>query len=446
MTVHLFGIRHHGVGSARSLVAALTALQPDAILIEGPADAEHLLELAGDESMRPPVALLIYNPDQPRQSAFYPFAVFSPEWQALHYGLQHGIPVSFMDLPQKYLLALRPPEDGADPATRDAAALPAELRARLDPLALLAEAAGYEDSERWWDHMVEQRGLADDGAIFTAIQEAMTELRQVVPNHPALAAIDPLREAWMRKAIRAAEKLYQRVAVVCGAWHVPALAERGGAGADNALLKGLDSVKTAVTWTPWSYGRLARESGYGAGITAPGWYDHLWTTPRDAVTVRWLSRVAALLRDADLSASTAQVIDAVRLAEATAALRGRSLPGLDELNEATLAVLCGGNGEPLELIRKRLIVADRFGEVPADVPTVPLQRDLELTQKRLRLKPELESRLYMISICAKRWTWSAVICCTACHCSTCRGVCCKRVRCRRKGRFTSSGRSHGRRN
>ena len=34
----IFGIRHHGPGSARSLRAALEQLRPDAILVEGPPD------------------------------------------------------------------------------------------------------------------------------------------------------------------------------------------------------------------------------------------------------------------------------------------------------------------------------------------------------------------------------------------------------------------------
>jgi hypothetical protein len=34
--IHLFGIRHHGPGSARSVLSALTSLQPDIILLEGP--------------------------------------------------------------------------------------------------------------------------------------------------------------------------------------------------------------------------------------------------------------------------------------------------------------------------------------------------------------------------------------------------------------------------
>ena len=81
-TVRLFGIRHHGPGCARSLLRALEALQPDCLLVEGPPDGESVLPLLTEETMRPPVALLVYAPDEPRRAAFYPFAEFSPEWQA----------------------------------------------------------------------------------------------------------------------------------------------------------------------------------------------------------------------------------------------------------------------------------------------------------------------------------------------------------------------------
>src|SRR5512138_3518174 len=91
--VHIFGIRHHGPGSARSLKAALDALQPDALLIEGPPDANDVLALAVKETMQPPVALLIYAPDEPTFAAYYPFAEYSPEWQAIRWGITHGAPV-----------------------------------------------------------------------------------------------------------------------------------------------------------------------------------------------------------------------------------------------------------------------------------------------------------------------------------------------------------------
>ena len=54
----ILGIRHHGPGSARSVLAELERLQPDALLVEGPSDASNLIDLIVDPGMRPPVALL----------------------------------------------------------------------------------------------------------------------------------------------------------------------------------------------------------------------------------------------------------------------------------------------------------------------------------------------------------------------------------------------------
>ena len=75
---HLFGIRHHGPGCARSLIQALECLQPDCLLVEGPPEGEAVLPIMADADLEPPVALLVYNPDDSRQAAFYPFAAFSP--------------------------------------------------------------------------------------------------------------------------------------------------------------------------------------------------------------------------------------------------------------------------------------------------------------------------------------------------------------------------------
>ncbi|WP_227640802.1 DUF5682 family protein, partial [Klebsiella pneumoniae] len=105
-TVHLFGIRHHGPGCARSLRKALETLQPDCLLVEGPPDGESILPFMQHEQMQPPVALLIYAPDDSHHAAFYPFAAFSPEWQALRYGFEQNIAVRFMDLPISHQFAL----------------------------------------------------------------------------------------------------------------------------------------------------------------------------------------------------------------------------------------------------------------------------------------------------------------------------------------------------
>lgn len=198
---------------------------------------------------------------------------------------------------------------------------------------------------------------------------------------------DAVREAHMRLRIREARRAHGRVAVVCGAWHVPALAGGGGVTADRALLKGLPKAKVEVTWVPWTHRRLSRASGYGAGVDSPGWYRHLFTSP-DRPVARWMTKVAGLLREEDLPVSSAHVIEAVRLAGTLATLRGRPLPGLGETTDAVRAVMCDGSDVPLALIRDRLVVGDVLGEVPEGAPAVPLARDLAREQRRLRMKPQ----------------------------------------------------------
>ncbi|MFG3290978.1 DUF5682 family protein [Streptomyces sp. NPDC048179] len=399
----LLGVRHHGPGSARAVRAALEAARPRVVLIEGPPEADALIPLAADPEMRPPVALLAHAVDEPGRSAFWPLADFSPEWVAVRWALEHQVPARFIDLPATHTLAWGKAEEeeaaeevkeGAEAGADAGAEEPGTARQlRVDPLAALAEAAGYDDPERWWEDVVEHRGAAgerDVFAPFAAVAEAMGALRETYGTGGRDR--DPVREAYMRLQLRAARREFgERVAVVCGAWHVPALSARSTVAADKELLKGLPKVRTDMTWVPWTNRRLARASGYGAGIDSPGWYGHLFRAP-DRPVERWLVKVAGLLREEDRIVSSAHVIEAVRLAETLAVMRGRPLPGLGETTDAVRAVLCEGSDVPLALVHDRLVVGDVLGEVPEAAPAVPLQRDLAREQRRLRLKPEALER------------------------------------------------------
>lgn len=375
----VFGIRHHGPGCARSLRAAFDAWRPEVVLVEGPPEADALLVHV--PALVPPVAVLSHAVDDPQRAVYHPFARFSPEWQALAWATEQAVPARFIDLPQAHELAL-PREAAAEAAADDTP--------RQDPLGALAAAAGFEDGEAWWNQQVEERSEA--AGLFDAIAEAMAALRDAEAPLPGDSR-DARREAHMRQCLRAARREgFARIAVVCGAWHVPALRDEAAtAKADAALLKGLPKTKVATTWVPWTYRHLTRASGYGAGVSSPGWYEHLWANTARSGSERaagWLARVATLMRERDLDCSSGHLIEATRLAQGLAALRGRPAPGLDELSEATRAVLTMGDDTVLAFVHDALVVGDRLGEVPPSVPTVPLQRDLEALQKTLRLKPE----------------------------------------------------------
>ena len=393
MTTQLFGIRHHGAGSARHLMAALRDFQPDCILLEGPPEADALLALAADAAMRPPVALLAYRPDAPQQAVYYPFAAFSPEWQAIRYAVGAGIPLQFFDLPLAHSLYEEAASDDSDEDAADDEGDSdaededaAELPHHGDPFDELAAIAGLPDGEAFWEALVEQR--RDSTEIFAAVAEAVTALREARGDADPR---DALREAWMRKTLRQAEKTYQRIAVVCGAWHVPALAAQVAAKDDNALLKGLAKVKVDCTWIPWTNSRLSFASGYGAGLAAPGWYAHLWAHPDDD-GVRWIGRAAALLRDKGHDISAAHVIETVRLASASAALRGQSQSRLADHLEALTAIVGMGDDTVLRLIEREWLIGDAIGSVPAATPQLPLIADVQAQRKKLRLVESDEAK------------------------------------------------------
>ncbi len=375
------------------MLAELDRVKPAVILIEGPADADPLLALAATRAC----ARRSRCWPTPRTRRGCPRSgrsrVFSPEWQALRWAADHQVPVRFCDLPASMVLAADPRREdsrrGRPAATRTepetmlpvrtaqltaakatagqpgSAAPAGEDQVREDPIGALAAAAGYDDPERWWDDVIESR--LDGQPPFDALTEAMAELRaRQPPRRRPRQRQEDRREAHMRQVLRAALKQADgTVAVVCGAWHAPALAGKlPPASADAALLRGARRRKTALTWVPWTHSRLAAASGYGAGITSPGWYHHLFTAA-DHPVARWLTQVAGVLRARDLPVSSAHVIEAVRLAEALAALRGRPLAGLAEVSEATRSVLCErrrGSGRVRD--PPTWCVGERLGTVP----------------------------------------------------------------------------------
>ncbi|MGB3545973.1 MAG: DUF5682 family protein, partial [Saprospiraceae bacterium] len=220
--LRVFGIRHHGPGSTRRLESALRQWQPDYLLVEGPADAQAAVAALAHPDLRPPVALVLFDEKEVDRASFLPFASFSPEYRALRWAIEQEVPYELMDLPAKHYLAARPVRPADLFGTKPPAASAPRPR---DPLAELADLAGYADTETWWDATFErEEENAENSTVFEALNEAVAELRRSVPE--SIDDDTKRREAYMRQCIRKAVKAgHERIAVVCGAWHGPALAD-----------------------------------------------------------------------------------------------------------------------------------------------------------------------------------------------------------------------------
>lgn len=407
MALHILGIRHHGVGSAFNVKARLEELKPDIILVEGPPEISEMFSLAGKEGLVPPAAIMVYDPAQPRESVFYPFAEYSPEWVAILFANQNNIPVRALDLPFVISSARRAAMKEAE-NTEDKSLTPIneekELSSEIlppqkDPLSVLAQTDGYSSGEEWWEYHFEQQ-KNNAAEHFEAVMYVMKALREDGLKS-ALDEDNVYREAYMRTLIRQAQnELYSNIAVICGAWHAPALEELDKTSkSDIKILKELpkSKVKATATWIPWTNSRLSMFSGYGAGIYSPGWYEHQWKT-RNNTEIVWLTKVAKSLRKKGIDISTAHIMESYILCRSLASLRNHYFVSLDELNEACLSVMCMGDNILLEWIKKEIVVGNKLGKVPDELPKVPLQEDFEQKIKSLKLKLTADPKQYDLDL------------------------------------------------
>ncbi len=391
----VFGVRHLSPMGAHHLKRYLEEVNPTAVLVEGPSDAtSHIVHLL-DKRTKPPVAILAFTQERPVRSILFPLAEYSPEWVALTWALKKGRLARFIDLPAETFLALerREPEKEAPQETDTQAYL-------RDPYEEIAHLTGEPDHDTWWEKHFEHT-LAED-AYRQAIFEFGAGLRGVDHESPRRRVETLLREAFMRRAIRdviAEGHEPERVVVVCGAFHAPVLTAEEPAMTDEEIKK-LPRVATTQTLMPYSYYRLSAQSGYGAGNRAPGYFQALWEELEAGgdgslgrLGVRYLAEVAGRLRKAGNVRSSAEVIEAVRLANAVAALRGdASAPTLRDLRDA--AMTCLGHGEAGAVVRwlDEVSVGDSLGKVPPGVLRTSIQDDFYRLVKDLRLEDYLKDK------------------------------------------------------
>ena len=141
-----FPVRHHSPACALFLEQLIRQRKPAAVLIEGPADFNPVL----DELSLPhqlPIAIYSYfrDADDRRRGAFYPFCDYSPEWTALTAAREAGARRSFIDLPWSEVA-------GADEAEHRYA--DGQLR-RARYVAHLCEQFGVDTFDDLWDKLIE---------------------------------------------------------------------------------------------------------------------------------------------------------------------------------------------------------------------------------------------------------------------------------------------------
>lgn len=398
--VHIFGVRHLSPGGAQHLLSYLHEIEPTAVLIEGPSDATPEIRHIMNRTTKPPIAILAFTEEIPVRTALWPLAVYSPEYQAMCWAEKQGAYTAFIDLPSSVIVALQDIRTQSRVAAKqneisEEAYAKEQVPEEASFYESVAELAGETDYEMYWERSFEHN--MNRGAYQKAILSFSAQMRQISEEQESEYNIteyahNMIREAYMRRQIQdtiAAGHQPEKIVVVCGAYHADALADLA-AGITDEELGALPSLKTKLTLMPYTYFKLSSLSGYGAGNLAPYYYQMMWERMEEGsledLPHHYLSTVARYLRTSGTHRSTAEIIEAVRLAEALAALHGGSAPTLRDLRDAALTLL--GRGE-LGVIAEALARTDigtAIGELAEGISQTPIQDDLNRQLKRLKLE------------------------------------------------------------
>ena len=181
--------------------------------------------------------------------------------------------------------------------------------------------------------------------------------------------LNELREAYMRRRIAESEEKYGKAAVITGAFHTHGIKNVPYSAADKKLTDKLKMADSKATLMPYSYYRLSSRSGYGAGSKAPAYFEIMFKNRCRGVMentpVEYLSRLAAYQRKNGFSASSAEVIEAQRLAETLAVMRGGKTPALSDLRDAAVTCLGHGSFGEISLACADVEIGTRIGQLGA---------------------------------------------------------------------------------
>lgn len=391
--VIFFPVRHHSPKAAGLIRDLAREIQPDAILIEGPADyMPQFDELYLNHLM--PIAIYSYVRllNGQRLGAFYPFSVYSPEWQAILVGKEIGADVQFIDMPWAELATME-----REPIVHRYA------DSRLGQSGYVKELCdelGVDGFDALWDKLFEvQTDMTPQGYLDRA-HVFMYHLRETAHF---IRQSDIAREAFMITKIRdALDKHDGKILVVTGGFHSSALYERlhEDPREDETAYEPVE-LDRGIALTPYSYQRLDNLTGYESGMPNPGFYHQVWVDAEldsDTDTHRTLLKQTALmLRERKQSVTPADLIAVDTTAHALALLRGHARVWRRDLIDGIISALVKDElaydfSHPFLSAIFELFRGNLIGRLAEGTSVPPLAEQINETLKNYELEPNPTSR------------------------------------------------------
>lgn len=381
IVANFFGIRHFSPACSYYVQEFLDRTAPELVLIEGPSDLNDLIAPLCSEDAVPPVAILAYTDEAPVQTVLWPFAEFSPEYQAMLWANRHNVPVQFCDLPAKVNLALRKVQE--------------EKKQQEESQTEKQEESVYQQLEKhlgisvdsFWEYNFEYNNDYED------FQKAVVQYGEHLREFSKKSQYNEIREAYMRKVISEAVKegiATEKIAVITGAFHTGGIQEDGNSKEAEELLQNLPEISSKATLMPYSYYRLSSRSGYGAGSKAPGYYEILWKNrlagKQENSSAEYLTSLAKFQREKGYGTSSAEVIEALRLTKVLAGLRNGKGASLEDLRDAAITCMGHGSFGEISMACADTEIGTKIGKLPEGTVCTSLQEDFKRQLKELKME------------------------------------------------------------
>ena len=334
--------------------------------------------------------MLGYTTELPIETVLYPFASYSPEYQAICWGIKKKVTLRFIDLPSENMLKLRQEQPKNEEESLKAHNF---YRYHNQLYKEVAEQSGETDYENYWERNYEHNLQPNTFAPTLALQSE--EMRKMVVDKeqeeaPFDFSYNLIREAYMKREIQKALKEFkpEEIVVIVGAYHLMGVQNELPPMSDDELKK-LPKATSQLTLMPYSYLRLSSRTGYGAGNNAPYYYELMWRAMQndsfDDLAATYLTKVAQHLRAQGQNASSASVIEAVRLANVLSAMKGGAYPVLEDLHDAVVTCFGGGGLSGVAEAINKVDIGTAIGSLPEGVSQTPVQEDVNQELKRLKL-------------------------------------------------------------
>ncbi|TKZ35972.1 DUF5682 family protein [Brachyspira catarrhinii] len=366
--IKFFPVRHHSPACAYHLKKIIEDYKPENILIEGPSDANSLMEYMIDENTTPPFCIYSSYIDKSKEKcrSYYPFLDYSPEFVAIKKSHELKINCSFIDMPFGSII-----ENSENNINKKPISIYDEDNNKFnvnDYTSRLTKKSGLKSFAEFWERDFEIKGILKNSEDFIKSVFALGYYMRFIESEDIETKN---REYFMAKNIKEfIDKKANGILVITGSFHVKGIIDKlkdsENIEKEFNKLKKYNIQNSSNYLIPYSFEEADQRKGYIAGIEYPAFYNNIWKKLNEDLienayteTVKnFIIKAAGINRDY-YNINIPDCINAYYMAINLAKLRGKNNAGVYELIDAVKSAFVKGeisleNTGNIELMMKLL--------------------------------------------------------------------------------------------